>query len=394
MKPKKKKVMEVKEEDHEEEEEDEEEEEKEIIAKGILNWREAVENASTYSRLHVLLGVLDACIKWEKSAENAKCKICRRKDDDATLLLCDECNQAFHMHCLRPALISIPKGDWHCPACAEENEEIEHEEKCVECGGDEELIYCAECPAAYHLECHEPPLRRPPRGHWSCNECKTGVKRKTRSKSRRKTAVQQKRAPQKRRKYKEESESEESEEESEEEEDEESSGEQDDEDDEDYIEEPPSKAPRKSQQQQSARQSVREKKASPRGGRRSKESQKTSVEIEEEKPKSRRAPSDLSVPDYHKIIKHPMDLQKIKDKLRCMVYGSVTEVVKDVQLIFSNSEEYNKAGSEVLQCTEEIETYFSNLMKKDLPLYQYERRRKLTNGFMEHDQTSKSRGRR
>ena len=46
-----------------------------------------------------------------------KCKICRKKGDDSALLLCDECNQAFHMHCLRPALFHIPKGDWLCPAC-------------------------------------------------------------------------------------------------------------------------------------------------------------------------------------------------------------------------------------------------------------------------------------
>lgn len=38
---------------------------------GLMKWKEAVENSKTYSRLHVLLGILDACIKWEKSAENA-----------------------------------------------------------------------------------------------------------------------------------------------------------------------------------------------------------------------------------------------------------------------------------------------------------------------------------
>ena len=42
-------------------------------------------------------------------------------------------------------------------------ESIQHETKCVECGGDESLILCAECPDVYHLECHNPPLRRPPR---------------------------------------------------------------------------------------------------------------------------------------------------------------------------------------------------------------------------------------
>lgn len=41
------------------------------VCLGISKWREAVENASTVSRLHVLMGIMDASIKWEKSAENA-----------------------------------------------------------------------------------------------------------------------------------------------------------------------------------------------------------------------------------------------------------------------------------------------------------------------------------
>ena len=46
-----------------------------------------------------------------------KCKICRKKGDDDRLLLCDDCNQAFHMYCLRPQLIHVPRGDWFCAAC-------------------------------------------------------------------------------------------------------------------------------------------------------------------------------------------------------------------------------------------------------------------------------------
>ena len=41
------------------------------MAPGIISWRDAVKTCATYSRLHVLLGILDSCIKWEKSSENA-----------------------------------------------------------------------------------------------------------------------------------------------------------------------------------------------------------------------------------------------------------------------------------------------------------------------------------
>ena len=84
----------------------------------VLKWIEAVETAPTLSRLHVLLAMFEKCVKWEKSAANARCKICRKKDGDTKLLLCDECNQPFHMYCLRPALSVVPKGEWKCPACA------------------------------------------------------------------------------------------------------------------------------------------------------------------------------------------------------------------------------------------------------------------------------------
>lgn len=37
--------------------------------------------------------------------------------DDEKLILCDECNKAFHLFCLRPALYRIPDGEWRCLAC-------------------------------------------------------------------------------------------------------------------------------------------------------------------------------------------------------------------------------------------------------------------------------------
>uniref|UniRef100_A0A673JPL5 Tyrosine-protein kinase BAZ1B-like n=1 Tax=Sinocyclocheilus rhinocerous TaxID=307959 RepID=A0A673JPL5_9TELE len=87
------------------------------VATAVEKWKTAVREAQTCSRMHVLLGMLDACIKWDMSAENARCKVCRRKGEDDKLILCDECNKAFHLFCLRPALYRIPAGEWLCPAC-------------------------------------------------------------------------------------------------------------------------------------------------------------------------------------------------------------------------------------------------------------------------------------
>uniref|UniRef100_A0A3Q3ILP9 Tyrosine-protein kinase BAZ1B n=1 Tax=Monopterus albus TaxID=43700 RepID=A0A3Q3ILP9_MONAL len=113
------------------------------VATAVEKWKTAIREAQTFSRMHVLLGMLDACIKWDMSAENARCKVCRRKGDDEKLILCDECNKAFHLFCLRPALYRIPAGEWLCRKVTvytdeEESEEESEEEETEEDEEDEE----------------------------------------------------------------------------------------------------------------------------------------------------------------------------------------------------------------------------------------------------------------
>lgn len=49
------------------------------VATAVEKWKTAIREAQTFSRMHILLGMLDACIKWDMSAENSRCKVCRRK---------------------------------------------------------------------------------------------------------------------------------------------------------------------------------------------------------------------------------------------------------------------------------------------------------------------------
>lgn len=60
-----------------------------------------------------------------------------------------------------------------------------------------------------------------------------------------------------------------------------------------------------------------------------------------------RAVSRHEVPDYYKVIKNPMDLAKIKSKLNTGQYTTNSEVMKDIQLIFSNCDLYNQNESEI-----------------------------------------------
>lgn len=57
--------------------------------------------------------------------------------------------------------------------------------------------------------------------------------------------------------------------------------------------------------------------------------------------------SRYEVPDYYKVIKHPMDLAKIKSKLNTGHYSTNSEVMKDIQLIFQNCDMYNQNESDI-----------------------------------------------
>ena len=51
------------------------------------------------------------------------CQVCGSGDDDAMMVLCDDCPRGFHTYCLTPPLQQIPSGDWFCPRCSQQREE-------------------------------------------------------------------------------------------------------------------------------------------------------------------------------------------------------------------------------------------------------------------------------
>lgn len=45
------------------------------------------------------------------------CLVCGGGGEEDKLLLCDGCDDSYHIFCLIPPLHDVPKGDWRCPRC-------------------------------------------------------------------------------------------------------------------------------------------------------------------------------------------------------------------------------------------------------------------------------------
>ena len=66
----------------------------------------------------------------------------------------------------------------------------------------------------------------------------------------------------------------------------------------------------------------------------------------------------LNIPDYHKIIKNPMDFGTIKKRLENNYYFSAKECIKDFNTVFTNCYVYNKAGEDIVVMAQTLEKLF------------------------------------
>ncbi|XP_048196248.1 transcription intermediary factor 1-alpha isoform X4 [Perognathus longimembris pacificus] len=80
-------------------------------------------------------------------------------------------------------------------------------------------------------------------------------------------------------------------------------------------------------------------------------------------------PVPLTVPDYYRIIKNPMDLSTIKKRLQedYYMYTKPEDFVADFRLIFQNCAEFNEPDSEVANAGIKLESYFEELLKNLYP---------------------------
>ncbi|KAF6173684.1 hypothetical protein GIB67_000586 [Kingdonia uniflora] len=79
----------------------------------------------------------------------------------------------------------------------------------------------------------------------------------------------------------------------------------------------------------------------------------------------------LNIPDYFTVIKHPMDLGTVNNKLISGAYSSPLGFLDDVRLTFSNAMTYNPAGNDVHIMAATLGKYFEvrwKSIEKKLPL--------------------------
>ncbi|XP_025829032.1 bromodomain-containing protein 3 [Agrilus planipennis] len=78
----------------------------------------------------------------------------------------------------------------------------------------------------------------------------------------------------------------------------------------------------------------------------------------------------LNLPDYHKIIKNPMDLGTIKKRLDNNYYWSGKECIQDFNTMFTNCYVYNKPGEDVVVMAQTLEKVFLTKVA-DMPKEEY-----------------------
>uniref|UniRef100_A0A7N8XXS8 Protein polybromo-1 n=1 Tax=Mastacembelus armatus TaxID=205130 RepID=A0A7N8XXS8_9TELE len=70
-------------------------------------------------------------------------------------------------------------------------------------------------------------------------------------------------------------------------------------------------------------------------------------------------PSKMQYPDYYAIIKEPIDLKIIAQKIQLGHYRSVSTMAKDIDLLVKNAKTYNEPGSQVFKDANTIKKIFA-----------------------------------
>ncbi|CAD6196672.1 unnamed protein product [Caenorhabditis auriculariae] len=336
----------------------------------FLRWQTALIEAESISALSLFLSTLEPVILWDKSRLQGKCRLCRRKGAADDLVLCATCDKCFHIHCVR--IERPPPVDWQCSVCAAEkrkNAAAEKRSAAREAALKEELQdgdhdnSADESNIASEAEESESitrtssgrAVRRVQYTESNGSGAETpphkASKRTTRSNGN--TPDQSKRSSRSRPKYNEDD-----------------YGSMDDGDetleDEEVVLERRNSRKRKASELEdfSPAHQIRH----------------TSTDTKEKMGQLEALLKDCmrqefawpfiepvdpkEVPDYYDVIKRPMDLRTMMNKMKQRIYDHTDEVCSDFKLIFANCEQYNDEDSEIYECSKKLNEFSDEKLKK------------------------------
>lgn len=74
-------------------------------------------------------------------------------------------------------------------------------------------------------------------------------------------------------------------------------------------------------------------------------------------------PISLNVPDYFDVIKEPMDLSTVKERLESDFYESIDGFIYDMRLIWDNAMKYNRPDSSIYEMAQSLSNEFEEKVK-------------------------------
>ncbi|VDN05609.1 unnamed protein product [Thelazia callipaeda] len=265
-------------------------------------WQKSLLKCSSTSALSLHYATLESAIMWTRSRLQARCRKCRKKGETEKLCMCTRCDRCYHIDCAKPK-IEDPCG-WMCSDCEDFDEQSSSQASDHACGTSTD-----ECIEQSFVEFELP-----------MDVFKTSSGRVVKKVEYADNSSVGKRELRKRKA---------------------GTYAESDSDDDDSSE--------KKSECTSVTMSLRDSNSRTRDSLRDCELLISEAMRQQSSWPFLRPVEARIVPDYYQIIKRPMDLRTMMNKLKQKLYDTPDQVVADARLIIANCRIYNEEDSEIYE---------------------------------------------